>query len=227
MRDKKRDDSSTIIEGFSNDTRNMLYTAQKAMGGDPSDLFDVIYMAIINEDWKEMVDKDGKPLTGIWQLLTAPLPTGAGMSRQKIKALLQIPHRNEGGKRWDERMRIVRETLDSDMPALNKNGGDRVSESSLTCQTGDKTKGGNSRDYTIAKLKRDAPALAQKVITGELTAAEAMREYRVSIGKPARPNGYISFIDASKAVDTLMTHMDSATLAEFNRLFNDAMEGDS
>ena len=56
-----------------------------------------------------------------------------------------------------------------EVPAANKRGGDQVSESRRSSATQSVTEK-NDADSILARLKRDDPETAQKVINGELTA---------------------------------------------------------
>lgn len=68
----------------------------------------------------------------------------------------------------------VNKLLGEELPAVveqNETGRGRTSDMSEVSQTG-----GNSRSYTIARLKRDRPDLAEKVIKGELPANAAVTQ---------------------------------------------------
>ncbi len=52
-------------------------------------------------------------------------------------------------------------------------GNNQYSLDTLQCNVSTPSKQGNSVDYTIRRLKRDAPELAQQVIRGELSANAA------------------------------------------------------
>jgi len=56
---------------------------------------------------------------------------------------------------------------------LRAHGGDRRSQEARDQVSIGNLKGGNNTAYTIARLNRDRPALAQKVIAGEMSANAA------------------------------------------------------
>jgi hypothetical protein len=61
-------------------------------------------------------------------------------------------------------------------PKLSEHGGDHKSEEYQVDNVNLKAIGGNSEPYTIRRLKRDRPELAEKVLNGELSANAAAIE---------------------------------------------------
>jgi hypothetical protein len=74
----------------------------------------------------------------------------------------------EARQKWNERRAVIRDAM---TPALNKHGGDRSSSSES--ELADKS---DTATYALARLKRDAPDLAEKVIHGDVS-AEARQKW--------------------------------------------------
>lgn len=92
------------------------------------------------------------------QYVEHPGPWGLDWKRQILQGFL-LPERNN---LWQK--------IEAQIPAVNVNGtnqhGEGIMHNTLTQ--------GTSRSYQIGVLKRDAPEIAEKVIAGEMSAAEGM-----------------------------------------------------
>ncbi len=96
---------------------------------------------------------------------------------------------------------------------LNEHGGDRRSETNITCNIEPPKQQGNSREYTVARLERDGhQELAQRVLNREITAAAARRE----VGWEAR-RVVIRLDDPASAARTIRKYMDPNAVKELIR----------
>jgi hypothetical protein len=95
-------------------------------------------------------------------------PWGLGWTESVLKAFVE----KEKPDLWAK--------IEKEDTALNQHGGDRWQKSKVTCNLDTR---GNTRSYKIARLKRDAPEYAEKVIRKELSASRAMVEAGLELEK--------------------------------------------
>lgn len=151
--------------------------------------------------WQEYtVPESGKLVTfeRFEEFVTTPPLEGLGTTMEVLRALCQ---RHEDVLVLLDR--ITRKTLE-------EHGGDRRSESKVTCNVETPEQRGNKREYTVARLERDGhQELAQQVINRVITAAEARRQ----VGwEPRRVE--IRLDDPDSAARTILKHMDRAAINE-------------
>lgn len=113
------------------------------------------------ERWRQLETADHKPFASWDEYVRHPEPSGLGMLPDNVN-------------------KIIEAADDSSMlgDILGKHGGDRRSAEARTDQGDNITlkERGTSRDYIIARLERDRPDLAEKVIAGEMSARAAAIE---------------------------------------------------
>ncbi|MDJ0490579.1 hypothetical protein QNA24_29805 [Rhodococcus qingshengii] len=148
--------------------------------------------------------KSGERFGSFTEFVECPQPYGLGMAVDDFKKLLEVKTHEElkfkGGtktaKHFADMRANVRTLLAEDVPALGVNGGDRRSE---TARLGSVQQSGatrlndsaeNNANYITARLKRDDPEMAEKVIAGEITPNAAAREKgwrkpRILVSSPA------------------------------------------
>lgn len=95
-------------------------------------------------------------------------PWGLGWTESVLKAFVE----KEKPDLWKK--------IEDETKAANKLGTNQYSKEGGTCNTLNR---GNSSTYKIARLKRDAPEYAEKVIRGELSANRAMVEAGLELEK--------------------------------------------
>lgn len=121
----------------------------------------------------KLADRDGVAF-GTWEdFVQYPEPYGLGMRADIVAAIM-----TERDKR-----KLLRDVVEA-VPPLAKHGGDRVSG-----EQGDNVTllaRGNSASYLIAKLKRDAPEIAERLAAGEFRSVRAAA-LAAGIVKPPRP----------------------------------------
>ncbi len=118
-----------------------------------------------------MQSPDGQPLT-FRQFIEAPYPVGIGSDVETIRKLTRFRSRWEGvpeeRESIDQMRREIERLLLEPVNTLGTNqhrvGGDNITPTAER---------GTSREYTLRFLKRDRPDLAERVISGELSANAA------------------------------------------------------
>lgn len=161
--------------------RLSIYADIRKSGADVTGFLETFAHVVNNEIWKKLRDKDGNPLT-FRQFIELPYPVGVGSSVEQVKKIVLLKSRHETHPETAANLAAmrakVRALTEEESREVIKNGGDRRGDgSSLTCQTEQPSgQGGNSRAYSIARLKRDRPDLADMVIAGELSANAAAVE---------------------------------------------------
>lgn len=211
------------------DPRWLVTNQLKYQGADPSLLFEILWGIVQREDWFTLLDKDGNPVNNFLRLIEEPPPVGCNLKRDKLEKLLELKHRNEDQDedvaKWMKDLRkFVGSQLEKSIKGLNSNGTNQHSGFDMSNPKAENLGGGNSRAYRIALLDRDAPDLAERVINRELSAAAGIRELRKRQGKPEKVSGTISFVNASKAINTLTEYMPEDVLGELIELLNSYKE---
>ncbi len=111
----------------------------------------------------------GSPST-FRQFIEAPYPAGVGSTLEQIKKIVALQSRRELLPEVAESLAEMRETIANllNEPG-NPNGGDRRSQefqgNNVTLLPPPEERG-TSREYTLRRLKRDRPDLAEMVIGG-------------------------------------------------------------
>lgn len=134
-------------------------------GADPSGFLDALATAIELKAWEEL----GLPDLG--SFIAAPYDDGGiGSSVENVRKLLSLSHRDEHHdaktrRRMEKLRQAARDQLNPELAdhGVNQYTGGRCNTTS--------TRG--TSDYTIRRLKRDYPDLAEQVISGKLTANRA------------------------------------------------------
>ncbi len=140
-----------------------------ATGADPSQFVAQLAAAIGERVWEGLTDEDGRPLT-CRRFLEAPPPTGLGLAAATVRDLATLPQRRAALPEHAVAARAVVAELDRLLlEPLGPRGGARVRGR----RADGVPKGGNSRDYALRRLARDAPDLAEAVLRGELSANAA------------------------------------------------------
>lgn len=208
-----------------NDWRDQLIVELKRTGGDPSHLFELLESIIHQRAWEYLLDTNGRPVGSLRRLIEAPPPIGCGQKADKVLKLLEVEHRYErDNTEWHERMTVlrdeVRREMGIDIPALSENysavGRGKKSDMSDISQ-----RGGNSRDYVIARLKRDAPDIAQRVIDGEISAAEGKR---LASGQTEPKRRAINMDDPESAANTILEYMSRENIEDLIAILYQALQ---
>lgn len=145
-----------------------LHVFAQSDGGTPGQFLDTLAYITQDRTW----EKQGVTLRA---MLETPPPHGAGIKANDVLRLIQFTHphetNNQAKHRALEKMRgVVRDELHE---ALGEHGGDRTEEQGNNITLDQR---GTSETYTIRRLRRDRPDLADKVIAGELSANAAAKQ---------------------------------------------------
>lgn len=204
------DDNMRQISFGENDYRNMLITELRRTGGDPSQLFEILEAIVEARAWEFLTDTNGEPVGTLRRLVAEPPPVGAGMPADKVLRLLEVEHRYEhANKDWQDRMAALRDAVRRELGAepLAQHGGDRRSErgqgDNITLKRGD------DPSYKLARLQRDRPDLADKVLDGELSAHAAAVEAGF-----ANPKVAINLRNLESAANTICRKLDRDEVLE-------------
>jgi hypothetical protein len=157
------------------------YRAAKALhrdGGSPASAFGLLAAIVEDRTWERLRDNSDRPFTSFTTFIEAPEPGGLGTTRAELVKLLALRHPHEDGAEWRDRAPWLRTTvaglLAGDVEAGPRRGatGRGRDRSGATVPNNER---GTSLDL-VARLKRDDPELAARVVAGEVTANAAARE---------------------------------------------------
>lgn len=146
-------------------------------GVDPSRFLAQLAQAVRERAWERLTDADGHPLD-FRSFLAAPYPVGIGANVELVRRLLTLPQRREALPEHAAAMATLREEVErlllTPLPPHGKGAKRRggVASSNPTPPPA-RARGGTGREYTIRRLRRDAPELAERVLRGELSANAA------------------------------------------------------
>lgn len=150
-------------------------------GASPAGALDLL--ATITEDrtWERLSDIKGRSFKGRFRDFVADRVSGLGYNPDQLPKVISLRHPHEGNSEVAARMERMRAAVISELradipPALawerptaerSKDGG-----TNYTTQRNH----ANTSTHITARLKRDDPALAEKVVRGEITPNAAARE---------------------------------------------------
>ncbi len=152
--------------------RRNLYIDAHAPGVDPSRFVSQLAQAVEERIWEQLSDIEGHPLD-FRSFLEAPHPVGLGVSAEVVKTLLALPQRQEALPDHVATARRLREAVERLLlEPLGTHGGARVGQPAIS-RSPPPVAGGSGRAYTLRRLARDAPELAEAVLQGRLSANAA------------------------------------------------------
>ncbi len=171
-------------------------------GADPSRMLTSLAEAMERKAWEKL------GLGSFLEFVVLPPPQGIGSTPEDVKTLVRLRHHHEKHDpnlhaRLEEMRQQVRSALNPELPG---HGGDRQDDNvSLPAQP----QYGNDADYTLRRLKRDAPELAQRVLSGEMSTNAAaiqagFRKRTISIPTD----------DADRAARSIRANMQPAIIRE-------------
>lgn len=153
------------------------YRAAKALhrdGGTPASVFGLLATIVEDRTWERLRDNADRPFQSFTAFVESAEPGGLGTTAKELQKLLELRHPHESGdEKWRKRAPWLRaavaELLDGDIPAAASHGSNQHSGVSATQSRRDAA-------AVTARLKRDDPDLAARVVSGEVTANAAARE---------------------------------------------------
>ncbi len=143
--------------------RQRLYVESKQDGGNPSEFLEMLSYVTENRIWEPLG-------ISFRQLIEAPFPTGIGSSKEEIETIRLLHHRHEdGSSEVRARMKEMRTQVWNELnPALAVptvgDGTPGPGRGNKTVDIINRLQGGTSETYTISRLKRDRPDLAERVL---------------------------------------------------------------
>ncbi|MER7361866.1 hypothetical protein [Nonomuraea wenchangensis] len=149
-------------------------------GASPAGALDLLAAIVADRTWERLADAKGRSFKGRFrEFVEAKSPYGLGYDPDQLPKVLQLRHPHESVPEIAYRMaemreqvkRLLLEEIPPVAPAVHAGPG-------RGHKTHDATNGfrSNSADYVTARLKRDDPELAEKVVRGEVTPNAAARE---------------------------------------------------
>ncbi len=169
----------TVTSGEISDAAMRAYRAAKALhrdGGNPAGAFELLASIVEDRLWEQLVNNSDRPFESFTAFVEAPEPGGLGVTTGELRKLLDLRHPHEDTRPWLERApwlrgevrRLLAEEVrpSADQGRPGKGG---ATAFSLHDQRG-------TADALTARLKRDDPDLAARVVAGEVTPNAAARE---------------------------------------------------
>lgn len=176
-------------------------------------VFGLLASIIDDRTWERLCDNADQPFASFTAFVEGAEPGGLGTSRAELVKLLALRHPHEDGAEWRERAPWLRTAvaalLAGDVPAASEHGAVGNGRGSATPST-------HKRDAEeiTARLKRDDPDLAARVVAGEVSPNAAARE------KGWRKPRVVLTSPASVAI-RLRQHFTPDQVAELRRLLTD------
>ncbi|MCW7941629.1 hypothetical protein AAW14_06165 [Streptomyces hygroscopicus] len=147
-------------------------------GGSPGSALEGLAAIVEDETWRKVPSGPSRPepFTSFRRFVEANPPFGLGYSIKQLRALLQLQHPGEGATEIRERMEAMRAEVarliaEDVIPAQNVGRPEATSNVHAT-----NINRSDSSEYVVARLKRDDPDLAERVVNGEITANAAARQ---------------------------------------------------
>ena len=152
-------------------------------GASPAGALELLAAIVEDRTWERLADAKGRSFKGRFRdFVEARPPYGLGYDPDQLPKVLQLRHPHESVPKIAYRMAAMREQVKrlllEEIPAITEHGhgpGRGHTEKRLRA-TKSFSIGTDTADYVTARLKRDAPELAEKVIRGELTPNAAARQ---------------------------------------------------
>lgn len=152
-------------------------------GGSPGSALEGLAAIVEDGTWRRVPSGPDRPepFASFRRFVEANPPFGLGYSIKQLRALLQLQHPGEGAASVRERMdamraEVARLIADETQPALPQGRPAKGSDTTFSEPIGRGT------EYVVSRLKRDDPALAERVVNGEITANAAAKQ--AGIRKP-------------------------------------------
>jgi hypothetical protein len=145
-------------------------------GGNPSGTFGLLAKVVADRSWERLRDVGGEPFGSFTAFVETPEPYGLGITRGDLGRLLALRHpREDIDPEWRDRApelrRKVARLIGEDIAPAGQPGAHRSYSGTVgTLPERD------TAAATVARLKRDDPVLAARVVSGEVTANAAARE---------------------------------------------------
>jgi len=180
-------------------------------GASPAGALELLAAIVEDRTWERVTDKAGRSFKGRFREFVNDRTAGLGYDPDQLPKVLALQHPHESVPDVAYRMATMREQvrtlLAEEIFAISDHRGRIITErntrdsatissitdcDSVTTPSGKKKAGtGRGSDYLTARLKRDDPDLAEKVVRGEITPNAAATEKgwlkpRIALSTPER-----------------------------------------
>jgi hypothetical protein len=144
-------------------------------GGSPAGAFELLEAILRDDKWRR-IEYKGSPFASFRTFVTAPSNYGLATTPEELRKIINLRHPQESSASWRERAQWVRteverlldEAIEPVSPnGANQHGGLRGTKPLPFSDTGDRV---------VARLKRDDPELADRVISGEVSKNAAAKQ---------------------------------------------------
>jgi hypothetical protein len=179
-------------------------------GASPAGALELLAAIVADRTWERLSDVAGKPFAGRFRdFVAARPPFGLGFGLDQLPKVLELRHPREAAPDVADQMATMRTAvrgllMEEIKPAAPMGRPDKESTTHNTSAKRDAA-------AAVARLKRDDPDLAEKVMGGEVSAYAAARSKgwkppRIQVTTPARTAAH------------LRKHMSPDQIAELARL---------
>lgn len=165
-------------------------------GASPAGALELLASIVEDRTWERVSDIHGRSFVGRFrEFVEAKSPYGLGYDADQLPKLLTLRHPHEGVPGVAEQMarmrKQVRRLLIDEIPSAQPVG--RPPSSNVRATN---INGSDTGDYVVARLKRDAPEVADRVAAGQLTANAAARQMgwrkpRIVVSTPERTAAHL------------------------------------
>ena len=151
-------------------------------GASPAGALELLAAIVEDRTWERLTDAKGRSFKGRFRdFVEARPPYGLGYDPDQLPKVLQLRHPHESVPKIAYRMAAMREQVKrlllEEIPAIKQVGSPghspNVRDTHIRATT---STNADTSERVIARLKRDDPALAEKVIRGEITPNAAARQ---------------------------------------------------
>lgn len=180
------------------DEQRRVHRAGEALhrdGASPAGALELLAAIVEDRTWERMSDRRGVSFAGRFRaFVEAKKPYGLGFDPDQLPKVLSLSHPHENVPKVAHRMAEMREAVRSLLlaevpmagPPIHPGPGRGKKTDSATTGFADR-----GVDYIAARLKRDAPELADRVVTGKLSPNAAARQMgwrkpRIVVSTPDR-----------------------------------------
>jgi hypothetical protein len=162
-------------------------------GGTPASLFELLAAIVEDRTWERLRDAEGKPFQSFTAFVEATEPEGLGTTADELKKIIELEHPHESGEDWGKRapwLRAeVKRLLNEDVAQVGPHGFGPGRGHTESVRDTNSLERSDTSVRTVARLKRDDPELAERVVKGEVSAnaaalAKGWRKPRVVLTSP-------------------------------------------
>jgi hypothetical protein len=169
-------------------------------GASPAGALELLAAIVEDRTWERVTDKDGRSFKGRFRDFVNDRTAGLGYDPDQLPKVLALQHPHESVPDVAYRMAAMREQvrtlLVAEIPAMLPVGSPGLSAKGPARHpngsgTTIRAPASRNADYIVGRLKRDDPALAEKVSSGEITPNAAAHEKgwrkpRIILSSPER-----------------------------------------